>query len=335
MSVDHLQGEGEHVLGAMGPQGFVLARRRDEANEVFVWPGARARLNGRLVDDVAMMLRPGDVANVGAGRVDYQVQVVEAEPMVTPPWRERLDSGFARLVFALLLLQLGLLGSLWLWPEQRKPALVERPPAIERVRDIVLTMKAKPVIGPKAAQAGGEAARLSKGKPKEEEPESQAQAANKALARLGLQTATPSLGLRQSAASLGRVRVGQGGEAPVASASGLGRSPVQIQPAAVVYEGALTRDEIQSVIDRYLSQIKFCYEREVQKDPELAGKLLARWVISPEGDAKERGALQNTLRNAQVEQCVLRVIGRMVFPKPRGGGVVTVSYPFVFSSAGA
>jgi hypothetical protein len=38
-----------------------------------------------------------------------------------------------------------------------------------------------------------------------------------------------------------------------------------------------------------------------------------------------------TLANATVESCVLGRFLRMQFPETPGGGVVVVSYPFVFS----
>jgi hypothetical protein len=36
--------------------------------------------------------------------------------------------------------------------------------------------------------------------------------------------------------------------------------------------------------------------------------------------------------NASVEDCVVRTVRQWKFPKPQGGGIVTVSYPFNFTS---
>jgi len=38
--------------------------------------------------------------------------------------------------------------------------------------------------------------------------------------------------------------------------------------------------------------------------------------------------------DTNVANCVASVIGQIVFPKPKGGGSVNVSYPFVFTPAG-
>ena len=45
--------------------------------------------------------------------------------------------------------------------------------------------------------------------------------------------------------------------------------------------------------------------------------------------------LQNsTMGNARVENCIVQAVRRWEFPKPLGGGIVIVSYPFVFTPAG-
>jgi hypothetical protein len=119
------------------------------------------------------------------------------------------------------------------------------------------------------------------------------------------------------------------------SFGGTEKERARIESETVTYEGSLTKEEIQRVVDRFMAQIKYCYEHEFQRAPSLAGKVVANWVISAEGNVETVRVKQNTMGSIPVESCVLRVINRMVFPKPRGGGIVTVSFPFVFTSAGA
>jgi hypothetical protein len=40
----------------------------------------------------------------------------------------------------------------------------------------------------------------------------------------------------------------------------------------------------------------------------------------------------STLKSPSVEDCVVRRMQSWVFPKPKGGGMVIVNYPFVFTS---
>jgi len=38
------------------------------------------------------------------------------------------------------------------------------------------------------------------------------------------------------------------------------------------------------------------------------------------------------MNNASVETCVTRRIAQWIFPKPKGGGMVVVKYPFIFNN---
>ena len=40
------------------------------------------------------------------------------------------------------------------------------------------------------------------------------------------------------------------------------------------------------------------------------------------------------MKNANVENCLASRIKTWVFPKPKGGGIVIVNYPFVFKQSG-
>jgi FHA domain len=129
---------------------------------------------------------------------------------------------------------------------------------------------------------------------------------------------------------------GSGGSGNI-DLGGRGKGMTRIVPGKIIYEGGLSREEIQRVISRVMSQIKYCYEKELNKDPNLEGKLVASWVISGSGDVASAQMAQNTFGGGSaqpVEQCVLRIIQRLKFPNPKGGGQVFVTYPFVFSSSG-
>jgi hypothetical protein len=102
------------------------------------------------------------------------------------------------------------------------------------------------------------------------------------------------------------------------------------------YEGGLSRTDIQTVISRVMPQIKQCYEKELDSDPALEGKLTMRWVVTADGAVADALVSQNTFRGEGAKptgDCVLGIIARLKFPQPKGGGKVFVTYPFVFSSS--
>lgn len=95
--------------------------------------------------------------------------------------------------------------------------------------------------------------------------------------------------------------------------------------------GALDRSLIDEVIKRHMNQIRYCYQRELTKNPALGGKIVIKFVIAKDGSVSSASKKTSTMNNSSVESCVVSRFMRMQFPEPKGGGIVIVSYPFIFS----
>jgi outer membrane biosynthesis protein TonB len=96
--------------------------------------------------------------------------------------------------------------------------------------------------------------------------------------------------------------------------------------------GALERSVIDEVIKRHLAQIRYCYQRELQKQPSLAGKVVMHFTIARDGSVSAARTKSSSLGNEAVESCLVGRFLRMQFPQPEGNGIVVVSYPFLFSN---
>jgi Ca-activated chloride channel family protein len=95
--------------------------------------------------------------------------------------------------------------------------------------------------------------------------------------------------------------------------------------------GALDRSLIDAVIQRHMNQVRYCYQRELTRNPALGGKVVMKFVIGPDGTVSTAEVKTSTLGNAAVESCLVGRFLRMQFPTPSGSGNVVVSYPFVFA----
>ncbi len=115
------------------------------------------------------------------------------------------------------------------------------------------------------------------------------------------------------------------------NAKGEGR--IGIVGSEPIVLGALDRDAIERVIRGHLAQIRYCYQRELQKDWDLEGRVVFRFVIGRDGSVVSAEVVQSDLENQILESCVSKRLMRLKFPAPDGGGIVVVTYPFVFSPA--
>ncbi len=97
--------------------------------------------------------------------------------------------------------------------------------------------------------------------------------------------------------------------------------------------GALDKSLIDQVIRRHLNQIRYCYQRELTKDPTLGGKIVVKFVIAKDGTVSSASTKSSTMNSPAVQNCINGRFMRFQFPKPKGGGIVIVSYPFIFAPA--
>ncbi len=95
--------------------------------------------------------------------------------------------------------------------------------------------------------------------------------------------------------------------------------------------GALDKSLIDAVIKRNMNQIRYCYQRELTKNPALGGKITVKFVIAKDGTVSSATTKATTMGSPAVESCINGRFMRFQFPEPKGGGIVIVSYPFIFS----
>jgi hypothetical protein len=90
------------------------------------------------------------------------------------------------------------------------------------------------------------------------------------------------------------------------------------------------KGNIRRVVAAKSNAIKYCFEKELQLNPKLAGKITAQWKIGLDGKVMSSSIASSTMNNRKVEGCIARVVKRMRFAKP-DGGICIINYPFVFT----
>jgi len=106
-------------------------------------------------------------------------------------------------------------------------------------------------------------------------------------------------------------------------------------PSAASVDGGLSPDSIADVIRRNLGQIRFCYEKGLQLQPGLAGRVNMSWTIDGSGGVQLAKIKKTSLNNSSVENCIVQRLRTWKFPIPQNNADVKVSYPFLLKKTGA
>jgi TonB family protein len=106
-------------------------------------------------------------------------------------------------------------------------------------------------------------------------------------------------------------------------------------PGQANVRGSLDKEIIRRIIRRHINEVKYCYEQELTKKPDLGGRIMVQFTIAASGQVIASVLQNSTMGNARVENCTVQAVRRWEFPKPLGGGIVIVSYPFVLTPAGS
>jgi TonB family protein len=101
-----------------------------------------------------------------------------------------------------------------------------------------------------------------------------------------------------------------------------------------VVMGSLDKELIRRVIHANRNQIRYCYESQLTRYPKLSGKVAVKFIITAAGTVASSQVAQSTAGNSELETCVAGRVHTWIFPKPKGGGVVIVTYPFIFKPSG-
>ncbi len=156
----------------------------------------------------------------------------------------------------------------------------------------------------------------------------------------GLGTATKDTGAGGTGKAITGIQGGIGTSGRGSGVSGYGTgglgnkagTRITTGGAGESFSGTIDREAIRRVIKANEKTIRTCYERQLNRNPDLFGKLVLGWDIADGGRVSGVRVVSNELGNAEVANCILDRLKTWKFPDPPSGQVVEVAYPFFFSN---
>ena len=121
----------------------------------------------------------------------------------------------------------------------------------------------------------------------------------------------------------------------VAPARSYVQKPVSLRMGSIQVNGRLPPEIIQRVVRQNAGRIRACYDDGLRRrGPTLAGRVATRFVIGTDGHVRAAVDAGSDIGDDKMIACVVGIFASLEFSDPPGG-VVTVTYPFVFRPAGA
>ncbi|HEY1417606.1 MAG TPA: adventurous gliding motility protein GltG [Myxococcaceae bacterium] len=128
-----------------------------------------------------------------------------------------------------------------------------------------------------------------------------------------------------------------GGEGKYGTGIGMGKkasADISITNSDPEVTGSMDPELIRRVVRSHHDQLKYCYDNALTKNPKLTGKVSVRWIITEGGTVASSNVVNTTTNTPELDRCIAGRVLTWIFPKPKGGGVAVVTYPFVFKQAG-
>jgi tetratricopeptide (TPR) repeat protein len=107
------------------------------------------------------------------------------------------------------------------------------------------------------------------------------------------------------------------------------RAP-QVRMGATMVSGRLPPEVIQRIVRQNFGRFRRCYQSALERKPNAMGRVAVRFVIGREGAVSGTSVLQDDIGDVRFASCMVQAVAALSFPQPEGG-VVTVSYPFLFT----
>ncbi len=145
-----------------------------------------------------------------------------------------------------------------------------------------------------------------------------------------------STGKGKATIGVGGVKTsGRGGGVTGYGTGGLGnREKVSVLPGGEEedFVGTIDREAVRRVVRKHLRELQSCYERGLNLDESLSGKVILEWEFGQRGRVLQVKTVSSTLNNQTVESCLMKRLQSWTFPEPPANQIAVVKYPFVFNA---
>lgn len=107
------------------------------------------------------------------------------------------------------------------------------------------------------------------------------------------------------------------------------QSTPTVRQAEANVQGLMDKDIVRRIVRAHINEVRYCYNAVLARSRRAKGRVTVQFTIGSAGKVTSCALQQSTLNDNEGSTCIVDAVRRWTFPKPEGGGVVIVTYPFV------
>jgi len=92
-----------------------------------------------------------------------------------------------------------------------------------------------------------------------------------------------------------------------------------------------TQESMYEVINKNITELSYCHEKELRRNPTRKGEVSISITINPAGEVIDMQVVNNSFFSKPLESCLMLFIKRLKFEQVMNEvGNISVTYPFIF-----
>ena len=103
---------------------------------------------------------------------------------------------------------------------------------------------------------------------------------------------------------------------------------VSVELGEISTSGGLSKETIQKTFKQKLTAIELCYQKALEKKPNIQGEATFQLMIDSKGRVTKVNLVSSKLNDKNLEQCIIQKIKELTFPAPEGSDKVTATVSF-------
>jgi Ca-activated chloride channel family protein len=103
---------------------------------------------------------------------------------------------------------------------------------------------------------------------------------------------------------------------------------LSVELGEISTSGGLSKEAIQKTFKQGLPAIELCYQKALEKKPNIQGDVTLQLIIDSKGQVIKVSLVSSKLNDKNLEQCIIQKIKELTFPTPEGTDKVNVTVSF-------